>query len=171
MGLLCPYQIFMSILYRTPKKKSITIWEENFMNRSEVMKRASELRKQGFSKSEALAKAWEEAKKATTVKTTTSETSEVKSEKAKAKKDTYLYDFKCIDDTRDYEIEHKVTCFNLNYWSTTYNWCSSILIMAKSREKAIKWARKKKDFIFENKDINIAQAHEVFPSKPCVKAF
>lgn len=144
--------------------------------KSEVMKRASELRKQGFSKSKALAKAWEEAKKATTVKTTTSETSEVKSEKSskakKAKKATYLYDLKDIDDAREYEAKHKVTCFNLNYWSNTYNWCSSILIMAKSKEQAIRWARRnRKDFIFEDKDVDVALAHEVRPSKPCVKAF
>jgi len=135
--------------------------------RSKVMTLANKLRKQGLDKSDALKTAWAEVKK---------ENTEVKAETSKKikkapKKDTYLYDFKCIDDTRDYEIEHKVTCFNLNYWSTTYNWCSSILIMAKTKEKALKWARKKKDFVFENKDIDIAQAHEVFPSKPCVKAF
>jgi len=136
--------------------------------RSKVMTLANRLRKEkGLDKSDALKTAWAEVKK---------ENTEAKAETSKKikkvpKKDTYLYDFKCIDDTRDYEIENKVTCFNLNYWSTTYNWCSSILIMAKTKEKALKWARKKKDFVFEEKDINVAQAHEVFPSKPCVKAF
>ncbi len=137
--------------------------------RSKAMSLANKLRKEkGLNKSDALKLAWQEVKK---------ENTEIKAETSKKikrapKKPTYLYDFKSIDDTRDYEIEHKVICFNLNYWSTTYNWCSSILIMAKSKDKAIRWARRnRKDFIFEEKDINVAQADEVFPSKPCVKAF